>query len=97
VRLALESRLADVFKQYTSARQQVERYESEILPDARESLELVQQVYRQGEYSYLELLTTQQTFFEANVAYVTARRDLQVSRTRIEGMLLLGALEAPGA
>ena len=97
VRLALENRLAETFREYANSRQQVQRYEKDILPDAKDSLELVRQVYRQGEFSYLELLTAQRTYFRANVAYVQARRDLQVSRTRIEGLLLFGALKAPGA
>jgi cobalt-zinc-cadmium efflux system outer membrane protein len=97
VRLDLENRLAAAFNDYAQARQQVERYEIEILLDAQKSLELVQQAYRQGEFSYLELLTAQRTYFRTNLAYVQAYRDLQVGRTRIENMLLVGALQAPGS
>ena len=52
--------------------------------------------YRQGEFSYLQLLTAQRTFFQVNLAYVHALRDLWSSANRIEGMLLSGGLNAVG-
>ena len=88
--------MASAFQTYANAHQQVQRYETAILPDAKESLSLIQQGYRQGEFGYLELLTAQRTYFRVNVDYVTALRELWVSSTRIEGLLLSGALQAPG-
>ena len=96
IELALQQRLASAFQTYANAHQQVQRYETAILPDAKESLSLIQQGYRQGEFGYLELLTAQRTYFRVNVDYVTALRELWVSSTRIEGLLLSGALQAPG-
>ncbi len=96
VEMSLQQRMAGAFKDYANAGQQVQRYEQEIMPDAKESLSLIQQGYRQAEFGYLELLTAQRTFFRVNVDYVTALRDLWVSSTRIEGMLLTGALQAAG-
>ena len=96
VELALQQRLAAAFRQYANAQQQVQRYSQDILPDAKDSLELVRQGYRQGEFGYLELLTAQRTYFRTNLDYVAALRDLWVASARIEGMLLTGALQAPG-
>jgi cobalt-zinc-cadmium efflux system outer membrane protein len=93
--LALQHRLADVFREYINAREQVRRYREELLPDAKSNLELVQQGYRQGEFGYLELLTGQRTFFRVNLAYVESLQDLSISSTRIEGLLLTGGLEKP--
>jgi len=95
VEMNLQQRLAAAFNNYANARQQVQQYENDILPDARESLELIQQGYRQGEFGYLELLTSQRTFFRVNLDYVTALRDLWVNITRIEGLLLSGGLQSP--
>lgn len=67
VRLALQQRLAAAFEQYTNARFQVEKYQREILPNAEESLKLTNSGYRQGEFSYLMLLTAQRTFFRTNL------------------------------
>ena len=62
VQLALQQRLAVVFEQYATAQQQVEKYHRDILPNAEESLKLVNSGYRQGEFSYLMLLTAQRTY-----------------------------------
>ena len=94
--MSLQQRLATAFKNYANAQQQVQQYETDILPDAKESLGLIQQGYRQGEFGYLELLTAQRTYFRVNLNYVTALRDLWVTSTRIEGQLLSGALQMPG-
>jgi cobalt-zinc-cadmium efflux system outer membrane protein len=94
--LSLQYRLADAFRQYVNALQQVRRYRDEILPDARESLDLVRQGYRQGEFGYLELLTAQRTYFRVNLAYVESLRTVWIGSTRIEGMLLTGGLDEPG-
>ena len=96
VELSLQNRLATVFRQYMNAKQQVDLYRNQILPDARKSLDLVQQGYRQGEFGYLELLTAQRTYFQTNAAYVRSLRTLWVSNTLIDGMLLSNGLMAPG-
>jgi len=67
VRLSLQSRLAEVFRRYASAGQQVEKYRGTILPDAKETLDLVASGYQQGEFSYLNLLTVQRTYFQSNL------------------------------
>lgn len=95
VELSLQQRLAAAFKDYANAQQQVVQYESYIIPDAKQSLSLMQQGYRQGEFGYLELLTSQRTYFRVNLTYVSALRDLWVNATRIDGMLLTGALQQP--
>ncbi|MCE5267469.1 MAG: TolC family protein [Planctomycetaceae bacterium] len=94
VQLGLQQRLAVVFEQYATAQQQVEKYNRDILPNAEESLRLVSMGYRQGELSYLVLLTSQRTFFQTNLAYLDALRDLRAATTAIEGNLLSGSLQA---
>ncbi len=80
--LALQQRLAVAFERYSNARQQVERYESEILKDAQSSLDLVNSAYKQGEFGYLLLLTAQRTYFQTNLAYLDALRQLRTQRRR---------------
>jgi len=93
VRLALQQRLAVVFEQYATAHQQVDKYGRDILPNAEESLKLVSAGYRQGEFSYLVLLTTQRTYFQTNLAYLDALRDLRTATSAIEGNLLFDSLQ----
>lgn len=94
VQLALRQRLAAAFEQYSNARFQVEKYQRDILPNAQESLKLTHSAYRQGEFSYLSLLTAQRTFFRTNIAYLDALRELRATATMIEGNLLSDSLQA---
>jgi cobalt-zinc-cadmium efflux system outer membrane protein len=93
VRLALQQHLAAVFEKYATAQQQVEKYNRDILPNAGESLKLVSSGYRQGEFSYLVLLTAQRTYFQTNLAYLEALRDLRAAGVEIEGNLLSDSLQ----
>jgi len=94
VQLALHQRLAAVFEQYTNARYQVEKYTRDILPNAEASLKLTNSGYKQGEYSYLAVLTAQRTFFQTNLTYLDGLRELRASATAIEGNLLSDSLQA---
>ncbi|NLX96628.1 MAG: TolC family protein [Rhodopirellula sp.] len=94
VQLALRQQLAAVFEQYATAHQQVEKYNRDIMPNAEESLKLVSSGYRQGEFSYLMLLTAQRTYFQTSLAYLDALRDLRAAVAAIEGNLLGGSLQA---
>jgi cobalt-zinc-cadmium efflux system outer membrane protein len=93
VSLDLQQRLAAAFEQYQNARYQVEKYAAEILPNAQTSLDLVAAGYRQGEFNYTTLLTAQRTFFQVNLAYVEAIRDLRSAAVAIEGSLLADSLQ----
>lgn len=92
--LSLQQRLASAYQRYANARQQVDRYKREILPDAQSSLELVTNGYKQGEFGFLTLLTSQRTFFQTNLAYLESLRQLRESRAAIDGMLLTDSLSA---
>ena len=97
VELLLQDQLAEAFRAYDVAREQTAQYRQEILPDAKQSLELTRTGYQQNEFGYLELLTAQQTFARTNLAYIERLRELWLSAVQIDGMLLTGGLEAPGA
>ena len=93
VELELQQRLAAAFEQYSTAHFQVEKYTEAILPNAQASLDLVGEGYRQGEFGYLTLLTAQRTFFQANLAYLEALRELRTSIAAIENNLLSESLQ----
>jgi cobalt-zinc-cadmium efflux system outer membrane protein len=88
VRLALENRLAEVYRQHITSSQQVERYRKEIIPDAKEALALATEGYQGQEFGYLDLLAAQRVFFESSLSYLDALLNLQVTRARIDGYLL---------
>jgi len=91
--LALQERLAAVFRRYANAQHDVEEYSTKILPNAKASLDLVQIGYRQGEHDYLTLLTAQRTYFQVNLAYLESLLKCRSSSIAIEGFLLSGGLE----
>jgi cobalt-zinc-cadmium efflux system outer membrane protein len=88
--LDVQKRLAAAFERYSNARYQVDRYSQSILPNAKKSLDLVTVGYRQGEFNFLTLLTAQRTYFQTNLAYLSAVRELRESTIVIEGLLITG-------
>jgi len=94
--LQLRKRLAAVFQRYENAQQQVDRYSHNVLPTAKESLDLIVSGYRQGEFPYLTLLTAQRTYFRVSLTYLESLRDLRSSMVAIDGLLLSGGLGPEG-
>ncbi len=92
VELDLRQRLATAFQQYADAKYQVERFSTVILPKAKETFDLVTKGYTQGEVGYLDMLTAQRTYFQTNLSYIEALRELWRATLRIDGMLLEGSL-----
>ncbi len=92
--LVLTTKLAAAFERYDNARNQVHQFRREILPDARESLDLVAGTYKQGESSFLVLLTAQRTYFQTMLAYLDAQRELWETAIAIDGLMLTDSLQA---
>ena len=91
--LALQHRLAPVFEHYLSSRDRVDNFRGGILRDAEESLKLTRQGYEAGELSFLNLLTAQRTYFQANLNYVEALCRTWAASAEIDGLLLRNSLE----
>jgi outer membrane protein, heavy metal efflux system len=87
-------KLAAAFERYGNARNQVLQFRQQILPDARESLDLVAGTYKQGESSFLVLLTAQRTYFHTMLAYLDAQRELWETAIAIDGLMLTDSLQA---
>ena len=86
--MRLQNDLAPVYERYASAANQVRQYQKQILPAAKESLDLVRQAYTAGEYPFLNLLYAQRTYFQTNLQYLDALRELRAAAIEIDGMLL---------
>jgi cobalt-zinc-cadmium efflux system outer membrane protein len=97
IELGLQARLSLVFERYLAAQRQITRYEEDILPAAREQLDLVTQVYRRGESDSLAVLVARRTLAQTSLAYIDALRDRAAAASEIEGLLLRESLlNAPG-
>ena len=97
LQLELQNRLVPVFEQYSNARDQVNRYQANILPAAEESLTLTRQLYGAGEANYTTLLTAQRTYAQTQLNYLDAVRALRIAEVEIDGLLLRGSLQNPGS
>jgi len=91
--LRLLSQLADVYQAYADARVQVVNYSEEVLPQAQETLDLINRGYLEGEVDFIALLTAQRTYSQTNLAYLDALRQLWTRAAQIEGLLLEGSLD----
>lgn len=94
IELSIQSDLAAAARQYDSASVTVERMEKTILPKAKQTLELSEKAYSAGEFGFLEVLIARRTFFDSNLQYNDALLALAESKSLIDGMLLIGGLDA---
>jgi cobalt-zinc-cadmium efflux system outer membrane protein len=91
--LLLTSQLSMYFERYRNAQIQYAQFRDEIMPDAKEALDLVGHAYRQGETSFLVLLNAQRTYFFTVLAGLDAQRDLWETAITIDGLLLTDNLQ----
>jgi cobalt-zinc-cadmium efflux system outer membrane protein len=92
IRLALSDQLAASFRSYLTLRAQAERLQKEVLPLARENLELTNRGYRAGRIDFLRVLSARQSYFQANLAHIDALTELHKVVAEIEGLQLTGGL-----
>ncbi|MCR9293885.1 MAG: TolC family protein, partial [bacterium] len=90
---AIRARTASISKLYDAASAAVLTYSQEILPDARETLELAETAYEAGESNFLQVLVARQTFFETNLRYLDAQQQLAQAQARLDGFALSGSLD----
>jgi cobalt-zinc-cadmium efflux system outer membrane protein len=76
------------------AQARVVSYEEKILPSAQKAMEQTGEGYRQGKFSYLDVLDAERTLVEARAAYSDALLDLNTAASELEK--LLGAKLVPG-
>jgi len=89
--LKLRERLAAAYQRFQSAQAQADAYRKRILPEARESLRLVEVGYRSGDakYNYTVLFQAQQTLFSVQLGEVQALADLQRAAAELAGIAQL--------
>jgi cobalt-zinc-cadmium efflux system outer membrane protein len=92
IRLALADQLAGSFRQYATLRSQAERLGREILPKAKENLDLTTQGYKLGRFDFLRVLSARQTYFQTKLAHIDALTELHKTAVEISGLQLTGAL-----
>lgn len=95
LRQSIRSRLARVQQEYEMALTSVRKYELEIMPQAKESLELSELAYRSGELDFLQVLVVRRSYYEAAVRSIHAQGQLAQAASKVDGLLLTGGLDSP--
>lgn len=90
VELRLRRDLSQHYQQYEASRARVQAFQGEILDRAQQNLQLATEGYRAGELSFLDFLTVQRTYFQANLEYLSALGELSQSVQMLHGLLLAG-------
>ncbi|HYO25953.1 MAG TPA: TolC family protein [Lacipirellulaceae bacterium] len=93
VELRLQRDLAREYQEYEVARARTATIREEILGRAQQTLDAASQAYGAGELNFLDFLTVQRTYFQANLEYLTALGDLCRSVELLRGMLLSGSYD----
>lgn len=94
IKNAIEERLAVVSKEYDTATAAIDLYSNQILPSAKESLDLANQAYQAGEVGFVQILLARRTFFNTNLQYVDAQAQLAAAQSKIDGFMLTGGLNS---
>jgi cobalt-zinc-cadmium efflux system outer membrane protein len=94
IKNAIEERLAVVSREYDTATAAIDLYSNDILPSAKESLDLANQAYKAGEVGFVQILLARKTFFTTNLQYVDAQAQLAAAQSKIDGFMLTGGLNS---
>jgi cobalt-zinc-cadmium efflux system outer membrane protein len=95
-KLALRSRLAEVYRDYITALTRSDRYRQDVLPKAQKAYELYLNNFRQMAAAYPQALIAQRNLFQLQDAYVDALTSVWQRSVDIQGLLLTGGVELLG-
>jgi len=84
-------------QQYLSARFQVERYRTELIPRAQRAYDLYNLKYQQMAAPYPQVLMSQRTLFNLQIAYLHALEQEWVSAVSLQNFTLRGGLDKPAS
>lgn len=93
VELRLERDLAEQYQRYEASLARSTTIRQEILGRAEQTLTAARQAYAAGELNFLDFLTVQRTYFQANLEYLTALGELCQSVETLRGLLLTGGYD----
>jgi cobalt-zinc-cadmium efflux system outer membrane protein len=95
VRLSLHQTAEPFLQAILADQQAAARYKNEMLPRAQRAYELYLTKYRQMGAAYPQVIVSQRTLFQLQVAYVRVLEDLWRNTIALQNFTLSGALESP--
>lgn len=96
-KLALRSRLAEVYRDYITALTRADRYRQDVLPKAQKAYELYLNNFRRMAAAYPQALIAQRNLFQLQDAYVDALTSVWQRSIEIQGLLLTGGVDLSGS
>ncbi|MBX9681130.1 MAG: TolC family protein [Gemmataceae bacterium] len=93
--LTLRRRLADAFSRYETARESVQVFREQSIPDSRKAYELYQEYFMKRRAAWPQVLVAQRTYFQLSNDYTNALFDLRRAEVEIRGLLLVDGLMSP--
>ena len=95
VKLRLERDLANVFRDYDSARIRIVQYKEEMLPRAEQAYKLYRSNYQSMAAAYPQVLISQRMLFQLEADYIQALESAWQSAVVIRGFGLVDGLSEP--
>ena len=95
IKQSVRSRLARTAQEFESAMRAVRKYEDEIIPQVKQSLELSEKAYQAGELDFLQVLVVRRSYYDATVRLIQAKGNLAQAVAKVDGLLLTGGLDSP--
>lgn len=95
IELDLATQTAHTIANYRTAQRLASWYEESILPKARETVRLTQQLYGQGEVTFLSLLQAQRTLTETELAFVESQGDRWTAAVALADLLQIEVFPPP--
>lgn len=95
VKLSLQARLAVAYQQYAVSAAMARRYQTRMLPRAKEAYDLYLASFSRMAAAYPQVLIAQRNYFRLQEDYVRTLAATWTAAVQIEGLLLSGGLDQP--
>jgi cobalt-zinc-cadmium efflux system outer membrane protein len=93
--LSLREQAAPLAQSYSSAKFEADRYKTQLIPRAARAYELYLKKYQNMAQAYPQVLVSQRTYFQLQVAYIMALHDVWRNAIALQNYMLSGGLHAP--
>jgi cobalt-zinc-cadmium efflux system outer membrane protein len=95
VQLSLRRSAQPLLQNYLAEQDEAGRYKSEMIPRAKRAYQLYLNKYSQMASAYPQVIISQRTLFQLQVAYIKALENLWINATALQNFALSGGLNAP--
>ncbi len=95
--LALQQRLADVFRQYRTATLSTKLYREANIPKATRAYEVQLEMYKQRRVAWPEVVRLQQNLYQVKSEYTHSLLELRRAEVAITGLLMMDGMSPPAS